>query len=69
MSAPTGIAIDITGNGLSVPKSIAFDSAGDIWVANSGDSSVSVFTNSGTAIGNYTGAGMATPVAIAVDPH
>jgi len=61
----------ITGNGLSTLKSISFDSTGNIWIANNGatSNSVSGFTSTGTAIGNYTGAGISAPIGIAVNPQ
>jgi hypothetical protein len=55
------------GNGLSMPNSIAFDKAGDIWVVNAG--SVSAFTSSGGAIGNFNGGAISAPVSIAIDPQ
>jgi hypothetical protein len=59
------------GNGLSSPASIAIDGAGIVWVANSGSNSVSAFTGSGTALTGspFAGAGVTTPVSVAVTPR
>jgi streptogramin lyase len=56
-----------SGGSLSAPKSVAVDGAGDIWVANGGGSSVTEITTGGSLV-NYTGAGVASPVAIAISP-
>jgi hypothetical protein len=55
---------------LSTPKGIAIDGSGNVWVSNSGNSTVSAFTTSGTAITGspFSGAGITTPVAIAINP-
>lgn len=41
--------------GLNAPVSVAVDGAGVVWVANSGNSSISVFTNAGVAKSGSTG--------------
>lgn len=62
-----------TGNGLSYPNGVAVDAVGDIWVANSGNtsgtSSVSKFTGSGAAVPGspYVGGGLNWPSGIAID--
>ena len=56
-SAGTG-ATSYTGGGLNAPVSVAVDGAGYVWVANSGNASVSVFKNTGVAVsgtGGYVG--------------
>jgi hypothetical protein len=55
---------------LNVPKSIAIDGTGNVWLSNSATGSVSAFTSSGTVIAGspYAGAGIATPLAIAINP-
>jgi streptogramin lyase len=58
-----------SGGGLSAPTALAVDGAGSVWVAN-GNSSVSQFTNLGTALspsGGYTGGALSAPTGIAVD--
>ena len=49
--------------------SLALDKAGNVWVANSGSSTVSAFTSTGTAISTTSGfsGGLSSPKAIAVD--
>lgn len=68
LSSDGAIGTLITGNGLSGAKSFSFDRAGNIWVANhgAGSNSVSIFTNTGTAAGNYTGGGIVNPIGIGV---
>ena len=61
--------IGSSGGGLSTPAALAIDGAGSVWVAN-GNSSVSQFTNLGTALspsGGYTGGGLSSPTGVAVD--
>jgi DNA-binding beta-propeller fold protein YncE len=61
------IAISYTGGALNHPEGIAVDGAGDIWVANSGGSSLSEFSYNGSVLGTFTGGGLTTPSAIAFD--
>jgi hypothetical protein len=56
-----------SGTSLSAPKSLAVDGVGDIWVANGGSSSVTEITIGGSLV-KYTGAGVASPAAIAISP-
>ncbi len=58
-----------TGGGLSNPTSLAIEGSGSVWIANS-NNSVSVFTNTGTALSpaaGFTGANLSTPSSIAID--
>ncbi len=58
-----------TGGGLSSPVAIAIDGSGYVWIANSGNSSVSEFSNTGAAqsgSGGYATAS-AGPSGIAID--
>jgi hypothetical protein len=71
-SPPTDWSLVVTysGGGLSTPQAIAADQSGNIWVANSGNSSVSEFSPSGTALspaGGFTAGGINIPYALAVD--
>jgi streptogramin lyase len=71
MLNPSGTAGNVySGNGLSNPASIAIDGSGNVWVANSGSNALSAFTSSGTKLSGspFTGAGLSTPVSIAVTP-
>ncbi len=64
------LAITYTGGGLSTPQGVAADSAGNVWVANSGNSSVSEFSSAGTAQsgGNgFTAGGINVPYSVAID--
>jgi streptogramin lyase len=64
------IAITYTGGGLNAPTSVATDAAGDVWVTNSGNSSVTKLGPDGSAIsgsGGYTAGGISSPSAIAID--
>jgi streptogramin lyase len=59
-----------SGGGLNSPVSIAVDGAGSLWIANSGNNSVSEFLNSGTAQSGTAGYGTAAlsgPSAVIVD--
>ena len=71
-SAPTDwtIAINYTGGGLSSPQAIATDQSGNVWVANSGSSSVSEFASNGNALSpadGFTAGGINVPYALAID--
>jgi len=66
-NAPFGGGGVHTGNNMSAPSAVAIDAAGNVWVTNKGNSSVSEFNSAGTAVGNFT-TGIASPVAIAIDP-
>lgn len=62
------VAIQYTGGGLNQPKTIAADSAGQIWVGNSGSQAVSLFDNLGNSKLGSTGALLGgTPGGIATD--
>src|SRR6202007_535518 len=57
-----------TGGGLNTPKSIALDTAGNVWVANFGPNTLSKFFSLGVAItgsGGYTGGGLSGPQGLA----
>lgn len=59
----------LIGNGLNLPTGIAIDPSGVIWVVNtgSGANSVSAFTSTGTPLGAFSGAGIASPTGIAIN--
>jgi len=60
-SKADGSPTTFTGTGgLSTPVSVAVDGAGMIWVANSGNNSVSEFTNAGVAQSGTSGYGSST---------
>jgi hypothetical protein len=65
-----------SGGGLSTPQQLAVDGAGQIWIVNSGNNSLSVFTNSGTPlspattgyISGVTGSGAySNPTSVSID--
>ena len=56
-----------SGGGLNLPQSIAFDSLGTAWIANT--NSVTTISSSGTSITNITPIAAQSPAAIAVNPH
>lgn len=64
------LSVTYTGGGLSAPKGIAVDASGNLWLPNSGNNTVSKFSNSGAAISSGSGyAGLSTPYALAVDTN
>lgn len=61
-----------TGGGLNAPAAVTIDGIGNVWVANKGNSSVTELSSSGVALSpspGYVGAGVSSPVGIAVNPH
>ena len=67
-AAETTIAAGV--GGLNAPEGFAVDGNSQLWIANSGNNSLSVFTNTGTAVspsGGFTGSSLATPAGLAVD--
>ncbi|MGB7135699.1 MAG: hypothetical protein WBD46_10465, partial [Acidobacteriaceae bacterium] len=69
-TAPTAwtVAIQYTGGGLSAPTAIAADQNGNIWVTNSGSSTVSEFDNLGNSkLGTGVSIAAGTPTGIAID--
>jgi predicted outer membrane repeat protein len=59
-----------TGGGLSAPVGVAVDGLGNVWVANSGNSTVSEFNSAGTAVTAstaYASDTLSTPGGIAID--
>ena len=62
------IAINYTG-GLSTPKGLALDASGNVWIANSGNNSVTELSNTGAVLSGsgYTAGPMNAPSAIAID--
>ncbi len=53
--------------GLSVPRGLAFDSLGNLYVANESNNTVRRFDRSGADLGVFAAAGLRTPVSIAFD--
>jgi DNA-binding beta-propeller fold protein YncE len=71
-AAPTDwtIALRFNGGGILNPTAIAMDAGGNAWVTNSGNSSVSKFSPTGTAlspVSGFTGGGLSSPRGIAID--
>lgn len=66
----TTIALNFTGGGIDAPEGIAIDSGGNVWTANSGNSSVSELSASGLPISpaaGFIGGGLNVSVGIAID--
>ena len=62
------IAVNYSANGALIsPYSLAFDAAGDAFVANEGGASVTELSNTGTVVTTLTGTGLFGPQAVAVD--
>jgi len=60
-----------SGGGLDFPESVAVDAAGNIWAGNFGNSTVSEFSQSGTALSpaaGFSAGGIDFPVGLAFDP-
>jgi hypothetical protein len=58
-----------SGGSMSSPSGVAIDASSNVWIANSGNSSVTEITPGTTPVyANYTGAGIAAPAAIAINP-
>jgi hypothetical protein len=70
-SAPNDwtLAVTYANGGFSTPKSTTVDAAGNIWVANAGNNSVTVLAQTGTplAFSPLKNNGLAQPAAIAID--
>jgi len=67
LTAGTGAVLaTVTGNGLSSPIAMAIEpgASGNVWVANSGASNASVFTNAGAAYAEPTVSGVSGSLAI-----
>jgi sugar lactone lactonase YvrE len=70
-----GTSANYTGGGLSAPVSLAVDGAGYVWIANSGNNTVSEFNNARTAVSPSSGIGasyvtgeaLSAPSSIAID--
>jgi hypothetical protein len=52
-----GTSANYSGGGLSAPVSLAVDGAGYVWIANSGNNTVSEFTDARTAVSSSSGIG------------
>ena len=64
------LVITYTGGGLSSPRGIAVGGAGNVWVANQGNSSLTKLDNTGAAqsgANGYTAGSVNAPTAIALD--
>jgi streptogramin lyase len=71
-SAPNDwtVAINFTDATLNAPAALVLDSSGNVWVVNTGGSSLTEFSNSGTVlsgVSGYTGGGLNGPRFAAID--
>jgi hypothetical protein len=64
---PTDWALAISYSGFNTPVTSTVDGSGNIWVANSGNNTVSVLAQNGTTAQTLNGNGLSTPTAIAID--
>jgi hypothetical protein len=64
------LSITYTGSGISAPTAAAIDASGNVWIANSGSSSVTELSHTGSVLsgaGGFTAGSISGPTAIAVD--
>jgi hypothetical protein len=70
-SAPSDwtLSVSYKTGGLNAPASTAVDSSGNIWVANAGNSTVSVLSQAGSPLSGspFSGNGLNAPSAVAID--
>ena len=66
-SAPKDWTMSISYAGFHAPKSTTIDAAGNVWVANSGSSTVTVLAQSGAVVRTLSGNGLSSPAAVAID--
>src|SRR5439155_871834 len=63
---PTGAASVFATNGLNLPRGLAFDAAGNLYVANYGDNTIEKFTPGG--VGSvFASTGLSSPIGLAFD--
>lgn len=70
ISQTGNIQHSISGGGLNAPSALAVDGASDVWIANSGNNSISLFLNDGSASSPSTGftdSSLNNPSGVAVD--
>lgn len=66
----SALAMGLTSGGIDFPVAVAADSSGNMWIADYGDSKVTLLDSSGGPVsspGGWGGASLAFPVALAVD--
>jgi hypothetical protein len=61
------MAVVYSPTGLSQPQSTTVDGSGNIWLANSGNSTVTVLSQTGSVATTMSGNGLSSPFAIAID--
>ncbi|MGB6722376.1 MAG: NHL repeat-containing protein [Terracidiphilus sp.] len=68
----SALATGLTSGGIDFPVAVAADSSGNMWIADYGDSKVTLLDGSGAPVsgsGGWGGASLAFPVALAVDSN
>ncbi len=68
---PAGVGSQTAATGLVAPSSVAIDGQGLIWITNSGANSVVSVVATGTTVQSsttFSGAGVTTPVSVAINP-
>ena len=63
------LGLNFTGAGLNAPSGLAIDASGDVWIGNSGGSSVTELTPTGLPVTGspFTNGGVVQPAGIAID--
>lgn len=61
------MAVTYAPTGLSTPKTTTIDGSGNVWVANSGNNTVTLLAQTGTPTTTMSGNGLNAPAAIAID--
>ena len=63
------VAVTYTGTSISAPSSVSIDSAGNAWIANGGNASVTMLSSAGVPLPNspVSGDGLDSPSQIAID--
>jgi sugar lactone lactonase YvrE len=67
IDSATGHVTTFASTGLSQPQGLAFDSAGNLYVANAGNNTIEEFTPGGVGSVFASGAALSTPVGLAFD--
>ncbi|SEF78848.1 hypothetical protein SAMN05421819_1213 [Bryocella elongata] len=61
------MAITYAPTGISAPKSTTVDGSGNVWIANSGNNTVTVLSQQGSVVSSLSGNGLSAPASIAID--
>jgi hypothetical protein len=67
ISATGAAGTVFTGGNMNSPSSLAIDASSNVWIANSGNSSITEISGAGV-LTNYIGTGISSPTAVAINP-